>query len=48
MRVQRARICLRVLEGFCDLRRRRSSLGYFSPINYERRTETARIEANVC
>jgi putative transposase len=36
------------IEGFYNPRRRHSSLGYLSPINYERRMDTTGIEVNVC
>jgi putative transposase len=36
------------IEGFYNPRRRHSSLGYLSPINYERRMETTTAGANVC
>ncbi len=36
------------IEGFYNPRRRHSSLGYLSPLNYERRMEQPRMETNVC
>ncbi len=36
------------IEGFYNHHRRYSSLGYLSPINYERRMETTGVQANLC
>jgi putative transposase len=36
------------IEGFYNPRRRHSSLGNLSPINYERRMETPPPEGDVC
>ena len=36
------------IEGFYNPHRRHSSLGYLSPVNYERRMETTTAGANIC
>jgi putative transposase len=36
------------IEGFYNPRRRHSSLGYLSPLNYERRIQPSSPETNVC
>jgi putative transposase len=36
------------IEGFYNPRRRHSSIGYLSPLNYERRMEASAPEVNVC